>query len=374
MLDGAIKPFWLEQMSAAVKRQHLENRLPAMLRASWQLQASLLKLNTEAARLGPGISGYDQWLFRDYWTQSSGIESIAGTTRALTADAMRQFNADAVILWDHDRVNFRCGEEIPITLVLSDFRPREMPAIRQITAKLGDETIELTAPSDAATRGPIGPWTGKLHAPTVTAPVKLKLAADAEGVHNDWPIWIWPAPPDGANDVIIARRLTTALLKRLESGAKLLLCDDQLTFPTQTASFKPAWWRGDEKGDFVHGNLFLDHPALAGFPHDGYGDLQTYELLNNRAVVNLDEVPGNIEPIVWAIDVPWKLRRMAYLWEARVGRGKMLVTSFDLSESARARDPATAWMYANLLRYAASDRFNPAAELPVEWLRTHAER
>ena len=81
--------------------------LPDMLRASWRLQASLLKLNIEAARLGPGVSGYHQWLFRDYWTQSSGIESILGTTRALSPEISRQFNADAVLLWDHDRVNFR---------------------------------------------------------------------------------------------------------------------------------------------------------------------------------------------------------------------------------------------------------------------------
>src|SRR5206468_12344074 len=58
--DGTIKPFWLEQMQQAATRQHVQNRLPAMLAASWKLQASLLKLNIEAARLGPGISGYDQ--------------------------------------------------------------------------------------------------------------------------------------------------------------------------------------------------------------------------------------------------------------------------------------------------------------------------
>ena len=51
--DGVIKPFWLEQMNQAVKNQGLEGLLPQMLKASWKLQASQLKLNTEAAQPGP---------------------------------------------------------------------------------------------------------------------------------------------------------------------------------------------------------------------------------------------------------------------------------------------------------------------------------
>jgi hypothetical protein len=361
LLDGAIKPFWLEQMQTAVKRQHLESRLPAMLAASQKLQASLIKLNMEAARLGPGVSGYDQWLFRDYWTQSSGIESIAGTTRALSAEMCRQFNADAVILLDRDRVNFTCGEDIPVKLVLSDFRPRESKPIDRITVRLGDQSIELTPPATS----------GKFRAPDLATPKKLKITAEGNDVHNEWPVWIWPMPPKiEPSGVIVTRQLTKQTLDQLEAGASVFMCsDDGKPLPSQVASFKPAWWKGDEKGDFVHGNLFLDHTALHDFPDDGYGDLQTFELLDHRPVVNLDDVPGNIEPIVWALDVPWKLRRMAYLFEARVGRGKLLVSTFALSVEDRAHNPAAGWMYTNLLSYAASDRFNPTAELPVEWLR-----
>ena len=379
--DGAIKPFWLDAMRDAVKRQRLDWQLPALLDASWKLQASLLKLNIEAARLGAssGIGGYEQWLFRDYWTQSSGIESMLGTTRALSAEATRRFNSDAVILWDHDRVNFRCAEEIPLKIVLSDFRPRDAAAIREIRARLGDATaIVLDPPADEPSfRGNRGPWTGRLNAPTLAKPAKVSLIVEAGDVQNEWPVWIWPDARHESPkaDVVVARRLTRTLLDRLDAGAAVLVTDDALTFPTQNATFKPAWWRGDENGDFVHGNLFASkHAALSDFPNDGYGDLQTYALLNDRPVVTLDDFSpvGGIEPIVAAIDVPWKLRRMAYLWEARVGRrGKLLVSTFDLSEPTRKTDPAAAWMYAALARYVNGERFIPQKELPIAWLREH---
>ena len=132
--------------------------------------------------------------------------------------------------------------------------------------------------------------------------------------------------------MLVTPMLTQAVLKELAAGASVLVTDERVAFPAQNAIFKLAGWKGDEKREFVHGNLFLEHPALTGFPHDGYGDLQAYELLNHRPVANLDKMPGHIRPIVWAIDVPWKMRRMAYLWEARVGRGKLLVSAFSLGK------------------------------------------
>lgn len=365
--DGVIKPFWLEQMNQAVKNQGLEGLLPQMLKASWKLQASQLKLNTEAARLA--LDGYSQWTFRDYWTTSDGIESILGNTRALTQPMALQFNSDAVLLWDRKQANFRAGEKIPLSLVLSDFRPADAPRISKITVRLGEATAQLNAPPGLGGRGAVGPWTGEILAPEVRSPKRLALAAEAGVVRNEWPVWVWPPAPAPGNHVLVTPMLTQAVLKELAAGASVLVTDERVAFPAQNAIFKLAGWKGDEKREFVHGNLFLEHPALTGFPHDGYGDLQAYELLNHRPVANLDKMPGHIRPIVWAIDVPWKMRRMAYLWEARVGRGKLLVSAFSLGKRQREISPAVAWMHALLTRYASSSDFQPKAELPIEWLR-----
>lgn len=363
-LDGAVKPFWLEAMNEQVKKRHLEAKLPRMLQASWKLQANLLKLNTEAARLGPGISGYEQWLFRDYWTQSTGIESIVGTNRAITPEFFRQFNSDLVVLWRHDRVNFLAGEKIYLGFWISDFRSGEARTLHELKAWLGDAEINSLIMNRPGTG-----WGGEYTLPMVATPRKLLLKINFNECRNEWPVWVWPRAPEPAKDLIVTQKLTAEIQAKLEAGARVLVTDERDLFPTQIASFKPAWWKGEENKDFVYGNLFEDHPAVRGFPNDGYGDLQAFNLMDHRAVVKLDEVPGDVEPIVAAMDVPWKLRKMAYLWEARVGKGKMLVSSFDLSEAKRKEDPAVEWMYSLLTNYVAGEKFEPRAEVAVGWIK-----
>jgi hypothetical protein len=154
----------------------------------------------------------------------------------------------------------------------------------------------------------------------------------------------------------------------------VLLTGDTGVFPTLNASFKTAWWKGDEQTDHCYGNMFLRHPALGDFPSDGYGDLQAHGLLNSRPVVMLDDVPGHLEPIVWCLDVPWRMARKAYLFEAKVGKGRLLVSTMNLSPQARRDDPAAEWMYSCLTRYAASVQFRPAKRLPMSWLRQRVAR
>jgi hypothetical protein len=326
-----------------------------------------LKLNTEAARRGPGISGYEQWLFRDYWTQSTGIESIAGTNRAITPELFRRFNSDLVVLWDHDRVNYRAGEKIDLRFVISDFGGAR--SSNELKAWVGDAEVDSLAMHES-----LKVWSGPFVMPRIRTPRKMMVKVQLGEATNEWPIWIWPTAPAAAKDLVVTPKLTAEVLAKLEAGVNVLVTDERDVFPTQVASFKPAWWKGDENKDFVYGNLFEDHPAIRGFPNDGYGDLQAFNLLDHRPVVNLDEVPGDVEPIVAAIDVPWRLRKMAYLWEARVGKGKMLVSSFDLSEAKRKEDPATEWMYALLTKYVADDKFAPLASVPKEWIQERVKK
>ncbi|MBN1490009.1 MAG: hypothetical protein JXA69_08840 [Phycisphaerae bacterium] len=371
--NGAVKPFWYEQMKAKVAEQNLESYVPAMVRASQRLQASLLKLNIEAARLSPEIDGYHQWLFRDYWCQSSGFVDMFDQPRALGTAQARQFNADAVLLWDTDRVNYVSGEPIDLEVYLSDFRASGAPEIRDLTVLLAGETVALAPPSEAGGRGLIGPWAGRVPAPTVSTPRKYVLSAHGGGLQNEWAIWVFPPArstgPDRA-DVVVTPTLTGAALASLADGGRVWVTDDANVLPTLMATFKTAWWHGEPDNPRQHsfGNMIMLHPAMAGFPHDGYGDLQMYDLLEERPVVLMDALPVRIEPIVWCLDVPRIMRRKAYLFEAKVGKGALLFSTANFAEDVRLRDPAPRWLFEHLRVYVNSDAFQPKAELPCAWL------
>jgi hypothetical protein len=82
---------------------------------------------------------------------------------------------------------------------------------------------------------------------------------------------------------------------------------------------------------------------------------------------DLTNGPASLEPIVQVIDDAAKSRRLGAVIEARVGRGKLLATSFDLTSDPGSR-LAARQLQTSLLSYAASEEFDPKTELQLEYL------
>jgi hypothetical protein len=321
---GPLLPFWLDAMRQRLAERGLSDRLPAMLAASHRLQARLLQVNLEAARLSPDVDGYHQWLFRDYWTQSSGFVDQFDTLRQITPAFARQFNAPAVLLLDAERVSFTAGEAIPVRLFVSDFREGDGPGWDDVRVHCGEQEVPLKPPEERTGPGLSGPWTGTATAPEKAAPVRLSLVATAGEARNEWPVWVFPPTPPEATDAdreVIVGQLSEAVVTQLEQGAAQLLVNVEGVFPALPTTFKPAWWHGENESNHSYGHLVLPHPALGAFPDDGCGDLEMFSLLEGRSVVLLDDLPGRLEPIIWDLDVPWRMRRKAYLSRPASERG-----------------------------------------------------
>jgi hypothetical protein len=104
-----------------------------------------------------------------------------------------------------------------------------------------------------------------------------------------------------------------------------------------------------------------DHPALRAFPHEGWCDLCFYPLLQGAKVVNLKDLPVN--PIVRALDVHTAMRDKAYVFEAKVGAGRLLVSTFNFRRALKSHDPGAEFLLDELVRYALSDAFQPETEV-----------
>ncbi len=384
---GIIKPFWIEQMAMQIRRRGLASYLDAMLAASRRLQGRLIRLNIEAARLSPEIDGYHQWLFRDYWTQSTGLVNQFDEPRAITPEIGRRFLGPAVLLWEFQRVNYRPGERIPLRMWLSDFRPGSAePDLAQLEVRVNGQEITMKPPKDVGGRGLIGPWTGQYEAPHVKHPKEFRLEARSGPIENAWSLWVFPPPPETgrteprrvasgvpSNDVRQTLWLTPTALDHLAAGGAVWVMNEDIVFPTLRGRLKPAWWKGSDRNDATYGNMILPHPAMRGFPHEGCGDLQMAGLIDERPVVITEDLPAGIEPIIWCLDVPWLMRRKAWLFEAKVGKGRLLVSTLDFSPSRRKADPAAAWLFARLADYVRGGEFQPRSELPIDWLRQRVE-
>jgi len=102
-------------------------------------------------------------------------------------------------------------------------------------------------------------------------------------------------------------------------------------------------------------------PAFATFPTDGYTNWQWWYPIKHASVMILDGLPAELHPTVQVVDDWFTNRKLALVFEARVGRGRLLVTSIDLEGPGL--DPVRLQLRSSLLNYASSSRFNPAVTL-----------
>jgi hypothetical protein len=79
--------------------------------------------------------------------------------------------------------------------------------------------------------------------------------------------------------------------------------------------------------------------------------------------MNLQNFPSDLRPIVQPIDTWFINRKLAMLFEARVGKGKIVVCSIDLEK--KNAGPAVQQFYRSLTAYMNGPEFTPSQQ--IEW-------
>ena len=105
------------------------------------------------------------------------------------------------------------------------------------------------------------------------------------------------------------------------------------------------------------------HPLFKyDFPTDSWSNLNWWELLNCAQVMNLMELPADYQPPIQPIDTWHVSRKLGMLIEANVLKGKLLMTTMDISSRLDQRVVARQMRQA-ILRYMQSDDFKPSLTL-----------
>ena len=169
---------------------------------------------------------------------------------------------------------------------------------------------------------------------------------------NSWKIWIVPAQPKiDSPKVLVTSSLAEAQANLAKGGTVLFLPTPGSISQRQDTSFLPAFWSPvyftNQAGTM--GLLIQNkHPALADFPTEEYCNWQWWSLLTPCAgSVVLDQVK-KIQPIVQTIDAFSRNQKLGLIFEVKVGQGRLLVCSANLTEDA---DPMRRQMRASLTRY-----------------------
>jgi len=188
---------------------------------------------------------------------------------------------------------------------------------------------------------------------------------------------VYPArlPTLPKSDVYYCTQLDAKAQQVLIRGGRVLLnaAGQVVKGKEVVINFTPVLWNTSwfkMRLPHVTGFLMdLGHPALADFPTGAHSDLQWWEIVNQAQVMHLEDFPAGFRPIVQPIDTWFLNRRLALILEARVGSGRLLVSSANLAPTDNAQRPAARQLYYSLLRYVQSARFNPATTVDLKMMK-----
>jgi hypothetical protein len=165
---------------------------------------------------------------------------------------------------------------------------------------------------------------------------------------------------DGVAGALVASELNPRVIETLRAGGRVLLLAEPDRFGGRTTYF-PA-----SMGGALGLRVDKDHPTLRGFPHDGFPDLQFYNLLEGGVQVDFGAAPI-VNGIRMTRATPDnRLSRITFLSEARVGKGKLLLCGLNIRSNLDGSKPEAAYLLDRLLRYVVSDEFQPSAEISEE--------
>ncbi|MBX3426181.1 MAG: hypothetical protein KF688_10915 [Pirellulales bacterium] len=356
--------------------------------ASGKLQTLCYKEEIEAALRTPGFGGFQLLGLSDFSGQGTALVGVLDAfwepKPYVTAEQYRRFCDSAVPLARLPRRTYRNDDVLAFEAELANYGPRPLTGTavtwslvaKADAAVLASGVLQADAETGAVTS--VGSVETSLAGVRSPAALRLELACAETGSKNDWDLWVYPAEssePSGPSDgLLIATEADDAVLAALDAGGVVLL-----TLPAERVNasavlgFSSIFWNTlwtENQPPHTLGVLCdPQHPLFAAFPTEFHSNWQWWELIHGAAAMDVTDIADQVTPLVRVTPDWFNPRALALVCEARLGRGKLLITSANLAPD-RPDCPAADQFRQSLIDYATSDAFQPTTTLTPEALQS----
>ena len=386
--DGVMRARNFEIFQETLKTHGMAHLADSFLLASGKLQALCYKADIEAALRTKDFGGFQLLDLHDFPGQGSALVGVLdpfwGEKGYISPSEYKRF----------------CNSTVPLArLKKCIFNNNESFEAAVEVAHYGDEPITGCIPewkiADASgktiqtgkfrsTDIPIGNCfkLGEVSFPLtlILEPSKLKFEVSLNGLSNSWEFWVYPAknkPIPGEENIRMVQQIDLPTAQFLENGGSVLLTIKKGTLSNEMGGnikigfssifWNTAWTHG--QGPHTLGILcHPDHPALSQFPTEYYSNWQWWDAMSHSGAINLTSFSSELKPIVRVIDDWFTNRPLALIFEAKVGKGKILISGIDFIEDLEKRPEANQLLY-SLKRYMTGLSFNPTVSLDIEQLK-----
>ncbi len=375
---GVLRPYNLEHYRDVAKKAGTERFWPRFSMASANLNRLMYKDEVESFMRTPSCAGLQLLSAQDFTGQ---FEAMVGWRDSFydlkpSVRGLPPFK-DIFNSFPHlarfKKYTWSVGETYQATLVVRNVTEKPIPAGTEFEAAVAGRPpyrVNTFRLAKTINPGDVG----------VVGEMSLPLTADMAGKKhllrfgsNFWPFWVFgravaPRPPQTAS--ILETSSFEEMVAALARGGKVLYTGKSARYAK--AHFKPVYW---STGHFKRANADLsslgylvrsDHPALRGFPTEGWADWQWYNLVEDGVKHGLEGLPDDYEPIVMPVSDLHYSTFMGTLFELKVGAGRLMVCGLNLADKTL---PEVRALRESVLSYMATDQFDPKTAVDMQWLR-----
>lgn len=382
---GVLKAKNFEIFQETLAEKGMAQMTDKFLYASGRLQTLCYKADIEAALRTPGFAGFQLLDLHDFPGQGTALVGVLNpfweSKGYVDGEEYRTFCNSTVPLVRFPKMNWLNNERLTAPIEVAHFGAEPM---KNAEVKWTVRTAGGTLIGEGAKRVDL-PLTNCIAAGAIdcdlaalTQATRLVATVEVTGTdyHNSWNVYVYPAQKAPVADMpLVTTTLDASAKAELEKGGKVLLlpygkvpADRGGNIPVGFSSifWNTAWSRKQPPHTL---GIYCDpnHPALAQFPNEGYSDWQWWDVVSRCNAMVLDGMPKDFTPVVYLIDDWFTNRKLGLVYEAQVGKGRLLVCSSDLTSDLDQR-PAAAQLRQSLLEYMASERFQPRQTLTLQQL------
>ncbi|MEO2206034.1 sugar-binding domain-containing protein [Paenibacillus pabuli] len=413
---GVLRPSWLESIEESIARRGMAADVEDFQHASGIHLMRSLKEAMERVRRTPDAAGNQLLDIRDFPGQGHATTGVLdvfwGSKGIVEPAAFKQFNDSIVLLLGARQRTYYAGEPVHIEASISHYG--EKPIVdasihwklirNNIVENEGEWAYGDISCGSVVSLGHLTIQAPKQGAAAFVIEAEIRSGNSQRMAANVWHGWSFPHyhPHDrtdriwnsvdelqpflvdshyrqvdhldgkdllsqGEMDLVIISSLTPNVLDYLMNGGSVWLQvkPDEL-YDAVNTKYLPVFWNylmfATQSGATMGMNLQEHMPVLGQFPHDQASDWHWYHLVNGTPAICIDSLHG-VRPLIEVIDHFHRAKRLAYAFEVRVGRGKLLVSSLPFANVSMMKRPEVAFLFQEMVAYLLGDQFDPVATI-----------
>jgi hypothetical protein len=389
---GYFKAKNFEIFRETAKRNGILPQSHDFLHASGKLQTLAYKHDIEAALRTQKFGGFQLLDLHDVPGQGTALVGVLDafwdSKGYVTAKEFHRFCGPVVPLARLPKMIYTTADELTADIQLAHFGPHDFKNLTptwKLTNKKGKVVLFGKLPAcDVKAYGLRNLGSLAIPLKNITAPAKLTLTISAKNqkFSNHWDIFVYPVTETSSLESATPPNITEtssleSALAALAQGKSVLWTPPRKQIandpdrPIQMG-FSPIFWNTAWTNWQPPHTLGIltdpAHPALTHFPTDSHSNWQWWEIMHGGQPFILTQHP-KLKPIVQVIDDWVTNRKLGLVFEAKVGRGKLIACSADISNNL-AKRPVARQLRSSLLSYIQSKAFTPKTTLTPQEIQS----